>query len=39
MYAMNKEELAKMGEVAKVYYDKNFAKDMVIDRVNEILKK
>jgi len=37
MYAMSKEELAEMGKAAKTYYDKNFAKDMVIDRVNEIL--
>lgn len=37
MYAMSKDELAAMGKVAKEYYDRNFAKDMVIDRVNEIL--
>lgn len=37
MYAMSKDELSDMGKSAKLYYDKNFAKDMVIDRVNEIL--
>lgn len=39
MYGMSKEELAEMGRAAKAYYDKNFAKDMVIDRVNSILAK
>ena len=37
MYAMNKEELDEMGNNAKAYYDKYFEKDMIIDRVNEIL--
>lgn len=37
MYAMNKEELSEMGKNAKAYYDKYFEKEMVIDRVNEIL--
>lgn len=37
MYAMSKEELVEMGKSAKEYYDKNFAKEMVIDRVNEVL--
>ena len=30
-------ELEEMGKAAKAYYDKNFAKEMVIDRINEIL--
>lgn len=37
MYGMSKEELEEMGKAAKAYYDKNFAKEMVIDRINEIL--
>ena len=37
MYAMSKDELAGMGRSAKAYYEKNFAKEMVIDRVNTIL--
>lgn len=37
MYGMSKEELEEMGKAAKAYYDKNFAKDMVIDRVNDVL--
>lgn len=37
MYGMSKDELEEMGKAAKAYYDKNFAKEMVIDRVNEIL--
>ena len=37
MYGMSKEKLEEMGKAAKVYYDKNFAKDMVIDRVNDVL--
>lgn len=39
MYAMGKAELAEMGRAAKLYYDANFAKEMVIDRVNNVLKK
>lgn len=37
MYSMSKEELSAMGRNAKAYYDKNFEKEMVIDKVNEIL--
>lgn len=37
MYAMSKAELEEMGKAARSYYDKNFAKDMVIDRVNAVL--
>lgn len=37
MYAMSKDELAEMGKRAKAYYDLNFAKDNVIDKVNRIL--
>lgn len=39
MYAMSKDRLAEMGRAAKSYYDANFAKDGVIDRVNEVLRK
>ena len=39
MYAMSKDKLDEMGKNAKDYYEKNFAKDMVIDKVNEILKR
>ena len=34
---MSKEEIRQMGENAKAYYMKYFEKEMVIDRVNEIL--
>lgn len=37
MYGMSKEEIRQMGENAKAYYMKYFEKEMVIDRVNEIL--
>lgn len=37
VYSMDKAKRAEMGKLAKQYYDENFAKDMVIDRVNEIL--
>lgn len=37
MYAMSKEELAEMGKNAKAYYDNFFEKEIIIDRVNEIL--
>ena len=36
-YGMSKEEIRQMGENAKAYYMKYFEKEMVIDRVNEIL--
>ena len=39
LYAMDKAELVEMGKAARTYYDANFAKDMVIDRVNDVLKK
>ena len=39
MYAMSKDKLAEMGRAAKSYYDANFAKDRVIDRVNDVLRK
>ena len=38
MYAMSKEDLDAMGRRARAYYDKNFEKEMVINRVNEILR-
>ena len=37
MYAMSKKELTEMGKNAHDYYLKHFEKEMVIDRVNEIL--
>lgn len=37
MYAMTKDERAQLGKAAKAYYDRNFAKDKVIDRVNRVL--
>lgn len=37
MYAMSKNELTEMGKNAHDYYLKHFEKEMVIDRVNEIL--
>ena len=37
MYGMSKEEIRQMGENAKAYYMKYFEKEMVIDRINEIL--
>ena len=37
MYEMSKEEREKIGQNGRVYYDKVFAKNIVIDRVNEIL--
>lgn len=37
MYEMSKEEREKMGQNGRAYYDKVFAKNIVIDRVNEIL--
>jgi len=37
MYNMPKEELKKMGQAARAYYDINFEREMVIDRVNQIL--
>lgn len=37
MYGMSKEEIRQMGENAKAYYMKYFEKEMLIDRVNEIL--
>lgn len=38
MYAMEARALEEMGYAAKRYYDEHFAKDMIIDRVNEALK-
>lgn len=37
MYEMSIEEREKMGNNGRVYYDKVFEKNIVIDRVNEIL--
>ena len=37
MYAMSKKELTEMGKNAHDYYLKHFEKEMVIDRVNDIL--
>ena len=37
MYEMSLEEREKMGQKGRAYYDKVFAKTIVIDRVNEIL--
>lgn len=37
LYGMNKAEIREMGERAKSYYLKYFEKEMVIDRVNDIL--
>lgn len=37
MYEMSIEEREKMGKNGRVYYDKVFEKNIVIDRVNEIL--
>lgn len=37
MYGMSKKEISEMGERAKSYYLKYFEKEMVIDRVNEVL--
>ena len=37
MYAMSKKELTEMGKNAHDFYLKHFEKEMVIDRVNEIL--
>ena len=38
LYAMSKEERYAMGARGKSYYNKYFAKNIVLDRVNEILK-
>lgn len=38
LYAMNAEEREKMGSAGRAFYDKVFAKEKVIDSVNEILK-
>ncbi len=38
LYAMNVEEREKMGCAGRAFYDKVFAKNKVIDSVNEILK-
>lgn len=38
MYAMSKADLSEMGKNAKAYYDRYFEKEMVINRVNEILR-
>lgn len=38
LYAMNAEEREKMGSAGRAFYDKVFAKDKVINSVNEILK-
>jgi hypothetical protein len=35
---MNAEEREKMGSAGRAFYDKVFAKNKVIDSVNEILK-
>lgn len=37
MYAMSPAERSQMGKAAKVYYDQHFAKDKIIDKVNELL--
>lgn len=37
MYTMTREERMRMGESARSYYAEHFAKDMVIDLVNEVL--
>ena len=37
MYAMDKKELKEWGKNAYDYYMQHFEKDMVIDRVNDIL--
>ena len=37
MYGMSKEAIREMGENAKSYYLKYFEKEMVIDRVNQVL--
>ncbi len=37
LYSMDKEHREQMGMEGKKYYDKNFAKDIIIDRVNNIL--
>lgn len=39
MYGMSKKELAVLGQNARDYYMQHFEKEMVIDRVNEILHK
>jgi glycosyltransferase involved in cell wall biosynthesis len=39
MYDMSKAERDEMGRAGRKYYDDVFAKEIVIDRVNEILKK
>jgi glycosyltransferase involved in cell wall biosynthesis len=38
LYAMNAEDREKMGSAGRAFYDKVFAKEKVIDSVNEILK-
>lgn len=38
LYAMNVEEREKMGSAGRAFYDKVFAKEKIIDSVNEILK-
>ena len=37
MYLLSKEEREKMGQNGRIYYDKVFAKNIVIDRVNEMM--
>lgn len=37
IFKMSKEERDKMGEKGRIYYDKLFAKEIVINKVNEIL--
>ena len=39
MYSMDKAEILRMGENARSYYLKYFEKEMIIDRVNDILQK
>ena len=38
LYSISKEERSAMGAAGRTYYDKVFAKELVIDKVNEILK-
>lgn len=39
MFGMSKKELSEMGKNAYTYYKKYFEKDVVIDRINDILSK
>lgn len=38
IYAMSRDEREKMGNLGRAYYDRLFAKNIIIDRVNEVLK-